>query len=341
MEKNASNNILEIRDLHTSFITYNGEVKAVRGVDFDLKKGEILGVLGESGSGKSVTALSIERLLSDNGKIVKGSVIFNGEDMAQKSEHDMQKLRNTKLAMVFQDPMTSLNPTLRVETQIIERLRAFNKKLSKKEARERALELLKAVKIPDAEERLHAYPFELSGGMCQRVMFAVAIACNPEVLIADEPTTALDVTIQRQILNIMKDLRDTNNLSVILITHDLGVVAETCERVVVMYGGKIMEEGTVEEIFSNPKHPYTCALKRSMPEVNDESAIRLASIEGTPPSLLHPPEGCPFHARCDHAMYVCSQELPPYYKISDTHRSMCWLLDPDCPDNTMKGGHNE
>lgn len=337
MNDTVKDRVLEINNLRTSFFTHSGEVQAVRGVSFHLNRGEILGILGESGSGKSVTALSILQLLPDNASIKSGNVFFNGEDLMQKPRNELQRIRNSSISMVFQDPMTSLNPTIRVETQIVERIRAFNKSISRSEAREQAVKLLDMVKIPDSSRRLKSYPFELSGGMCQRIMFSVAIACNPKVLIADEPTTALDVTIQKQILNIMKDLRDKQDLSVILITHDLGVVAETCERVIVMYGGMIMEEGTVEEIFYEPAHPYTYALKRSMPQVTDDKRTRLMSISGTPPSLLNPPKGCPFYTRCDYAMKICAQQVPPYYQKSPTHRSMCWLLDPECPYSMMRG----
>ncbi len=323
--------LLEIKNLHTSFFTFAGEVKAVRGVDIAIEKGEIVGIVGESGSGKSVTMLSSIGLLAENGKVVDGSISFRGEDLKAKSNIDMRKIRNAEIAMVFQDSMTALNPNLRVQLQIVERIRAFNKNISRHDAKKRAVELLEMVKIPEAEKRVHAYPFEMSGGMRQRVMFAMAIANNPALLIADEPTTALDVTIQSQILKLIKQLRHEIQSSIIIITHDLGVVAETCERVIVMYGGMIMEEGTVHDIFYKTAHPYTMGLKKSIPDVTGNTG-RLFSIPGTPPSLLNPPKGCPFAARCDYAMGICAENLPPFYS-SGTHKSRCWLLDSDCPDS--------
>ncbi len=254
------------------------------------------------------------------------------------SKVELRKLRNNQIGMVFQEPMTSLNPTIRVGTQIVERIQSFNKGISKKQAREKAEKLLEIVKIPEARRQLDAYPWEMSGGMRQRVMFAIAIACDPKLLIADEPTTALDVTIQNQILKLIRNLRHETNASIILITHDLGVVAETCERVIVMYGGMIMEEGLVDEIFYETAHPYTIGLKKSIPDINIAGGDRLFSIAGSPPSLLDPPKGCPFCARCDKAMKVCLEHCPPYFQLSATHRSMCWLLDPEMPEQLGKGG---
>jgi len=323
------NKLLEVEDLRTSFFTFSGEVQAVRGVSFNLGRGEIVGVVGESGSGKSVTFLSVTRLLPAAGKIIGGKVRFDGEDVLAMSRTELRKLRNNQVGMVFQEPMTSLNPVMRVGTQIVERIRAFNKSVGRRQARARAEQLLEMVRIPEAKTVLDAYPFELSGGMRQRVMFAIAIACNPKLLIADEPTTALDVTIQSQILRLIRGLRDETNASIILITHDLGVVAETCERVIVMYGGMIMEEGLVDEVFYETAHQYTIGLKRSIPDVNNVGGNRLFSIAGTPPSLIDPPKGCPFYPRCDQAMRVCVEHCPPYFRLSPTHRSMCWLLDPD------------
>ncbi|HBO33204.1 MAG TPA: peptide ABC transporter ATP-binding protein [Anaerolineaceae bacterium] len=325
--------LLEVNNLRTSFFTFSGEVQAVRDVSFSLNRGEIIGVVGESGSGKSVTFLSVTRLLSESGKIVGGNILFEGEDVTQMPTLKLRKLRNNQIGMVFQEPMTSLNPTLRVGTQIIERIKAFNKRISNREASKRAEQLLEMVRIPEARKHLNSYPYEMSGGMRQRVMFAMAIACNPKLLIADEPTTALDVTIQKQILKLIGSLRDEINTSIILITHDLGVVAETCERVVVMYGGMIMEEGLVDEIFYETAHQYTVGLKKSIPDVNKVGGTRLFSISGSPPSLIDPPKGCPFTARCDKAMRVCVNHCPPYFQLSPTHRSMCWLLDPEMPSN--------
>lgn len=325
----SGNKLLEVNNLRTSFFTFSGEVQAVRNVSFNLGRGEIVGVVGESGSGKSVTFLSVTRLLSETGKVIDGEVCFDGKNVLAMSRTQLRKLRNNRVGMVFQEPMTSLNPTMRVGTQIVERIRAFNKGVSRPQARARAEQLLEMVRIPEAKSLLNAYPFELSGGMRQRVMFAIAIACNPKLLIADEPTTSLDVTIQNQILKLIRNLRDETDASIILITHDLGVVAETCERVIVMYGGMIMEEGLVDEIFYQTAHQYTIGLKKSIPDVNNVSGNRLFSIAGTPPSLIDPPKGCPFYPRCDRAMRICVEHCPPYFQLSPHHRSMCWLLDPD------------
>ncbi len=329
--------LLEVNNLRTTFFTFSGEVQAVRNVSFSLDHGEIVGIVGESGSGKSVTFLSVIRLLQESGKIVEGKILFEGEDVLGMPKEQLRRLRNNQVGMVFQEPMTSLNPTIRVGTQIVERIQAFNKGINKRQAKEQAEKLLNMVKIPDAKNHLDSYPFEMSGGMRQRVMFAIAIACNPKLLIADEPTTALDVTIQNQILKLLRNLRSEINASIILITHDLGVVAETCERVIVMYGGMIMEEGLVDEIFYETAHQYTIGLKKSIPDVNNVGGNRLYSIAGSPPSLLDPPKGCPFSARCDKAMKVCAEHCPPYFQLSPTHRTMCWLLDPELPLQPGKG----
>jgi oligopeptide transport system ATP-binding protein len=321
--------LLEVNNLRTTFFTFFGEVQAVRNVSFSLGRGEIVGVVGESGSGKSVTFLSVIRLLHEAGKIVDGQILFDGQNVLGMSKLSLRKLRNNQVGMVFQEPMTSLNPTMRVGAQIMERIQAFSKGLSKQQVQAQAVKLLEQVQIPEAKSILNSYPYELSGGMRQRVMFAIAIACNPRLLIADEPTTSLDVTIQNQILKLIRSLRDEMNASIILITHDLGVVAETCERVIVMYGGMIMEEGLVDEIFYETAHPYTIGLKKSIPDVNNVGGERLFSIAGSPPSLVNPPRGCPFYARCDRAMRVCVEHCPPYFQLSPTHRSMCWLLDPE------------
>ncbi|MFN3333508.1 MAG: ABC transporter ATP-binding protein [Caldilinea sp.] len=323
--------LLEVNHLHTSFFTFSGEVQAVRDVSFRAHRGEIVGVVGESGSGKSVTFLSVTRLLSASGKIVGGEVRFDGENVLAMSHMQLRKLRNQGIGMVFQEPMTSLNPTMQIGVQIVERIRAFNKGISNQQARAQAVRLLESVRIPEAKNLLKAYPYELSGGMRQRVMFAIAIATGPKLLIADEPTTSLDVTIQNQILKLIRSLRNDTNVCIILITHDLGVVAETCERVIVMYGGMIMEEGLVDEIFYETAHPYTIGLRKSIPNINQLGGDRLYSVPGSPPNLLNPPQGCPFYARCDQAMRICKQHRPPYYQLSPTHRSMCWLLDPDYP----------
>lgn len=326
-----SEKMLEVKGMRTSFFTHVGEVKAIRGVDFYLDKGEAVGIVGESGSGKSVTSLSVMRLLQFPGKLTGGEVFFDGEDLTKKTDKEMQAIRGNEISMIFQDPMTSLNPVFTIGNQIMEAI-IKHQKLSKDQARQKAIEMLKLVGIPSPEKRIDQYPHEFSGGMRQRAMIAMALSCEPKLLIADEPTTALDVTIQAQILELMKDLKDRLNTSIILITHDLGVVADVCSRIIVMYGGLIMEEGTTEEIFYKPQHPYTLGLMRSIPKMSDkENKERLIPIDGTPPDLLKPPAGCPFAPRCDHAMKICMTQMPEYTKSSDTHRAACWLLHPDAP----------
>ncbi|WP_261132571.1 ABC transporter ATP-binding protein [Bacillus sp. Marseille-Q3570] len=322
--------ILEIKNLHVSFDTFAGEVQAVRGVDIKLQKGETLAIVGESGSGKSVTSKSIMRLIPNPpGRIKEGQILFQGKDLAQYSERQMQKIRGSEISMIFQDPMTSLNPTMTVGKQIMEGLR-IHQKMSKSQATARALELLKLVGIPNAEARLKQYPHQFSGGMRQRVVIAIALACNPKILIADEPTTALDVTIQAQILDLMRDLQDKTGTAIILITHDLGVVANAAQRVAVMYGGQIVETGTVDEIFYKPKHPYTWGLLASMPKLGADGS-ELIAIPGSPPDLSDPPKGCPFAARCPHAMKVCIDHMPDATEVSGTHKAACWLLDERAP----------
>ena len=337
-----SEKMLEVKGMRTSFFTHVGEVKAIRGVDFYLDKGEAVGIVGESGSGKSVTSLSVMRLLQFPGKLTGGEVFFDGEDLAKKSDKEMQTIRGNEISMIFQDPMTSLNPVFTIGNQIMEAI-IKHQKMSKDQARQKAIDMLKLVGIPSPEKRIDQYPHEFSGGMRQRAMIAMALSCEPKLLIADEPTTALDVTIQAQILELMKDLKDRLNTSIILITHDLGVVADVCTRIIVMYGGLIMEEGTTEEIFYKPQHPYTLGLMRSIPKMSDkENKERLIPIDGTPPDLLKPPAGCPFAPRCDHAMKICMTQMPDYTKSSDTHRAACWLLHPDAPkvDYTKGVGKN-
>ena len=337
-----SEKMLEVKGMRTSFFTHVGEVKAIRGVDFYLDKGEAVGIVGESGSGKSVTSLSVMRLLQFPGKLTGGEVFFDGEDLAKKSDKEMQTIRGNEISMIFQDPMTSLNPVFTIGNQIMEAI-LKHQKMSKDQARQKAIDMLKLVGIPSPEKRIDQYPHEFSGGMRQRAMIAMALSCEPKLLIADEPTTALDVTIQAQILELMKDLKDRLNTSIILITHDLGVVADVCTRIIVMYGGLIMEEGTTEEIFYKPQHPYTLGLMRSIPKMSDkENKERLIPIDGTPPDLLKPPAGCPFAPRCDHAMKICMTQMPEYTKSSDTHRAACWLLHPDAPkvDYTKGVGKN-
>lgn len=318
-------NILEVKHLETSFFTHVGEVQAVRDISFSVKKGEILGIVGESGSGKSVSLMSIMQLIEHPGKVKNGEVIFEGKDLLKRKEKEMLDIRGKEIAMIFQDPMSSLNPVYRIGNQIIESI-LYHDKVSKFEAKKRAVELLKLVGIPSAEERLNSYPHEFSGGMRQRVMIAMALACHPKLLIADEPTTALDVTIQYQILRLMKNIQKQEGTTIILVTHDLGVVAELCERVVVMYGGKIMEEAPVEDIFYNPGHPYTKGLLRSIPSAQNNKE-RLVPIPGSPPDLLNPPKGCPFCYRCEEAMELCVQKQPDFYEIGEKRRCACWLHD--------------
>lgn len=322
--------ILEVKDLELSFHTFAGEVKAIRGVNFDLKKGETLAIVGESGSGKSVTTKAIMRLLSENNTEYKnGQILFDGKDVLKLSEKEMQKIRGKDISMIFQDPMTSLNPTMTIGKQIMEPI-LKHQNVSKDEAKKKAIELLQLVGMPQPELRVKQYPHQFSGGQRQRIVIAIALACNPHILIADEPTTALDVTIQAQILELMKSLQKKINTSIIFITHDLGVVANVADRVAVMYGGKIVEIGTVDEIFYNPQHPYTWGLLSSMPslDVKDE---KLYAIPGTPPDLLSPPKGDAFALRSDYAMQIDLEENPPFFKVSDTHYAATWLLHPDAP----------
>ena len=324
--------LLSVRNLKTSFFTHVGEVKAVRGISFDVNEGEVLGIVGESGSGKSVTSLSIMGLLQYPGRVVDGEILLNGEDILTYSKNQMRRVRGKEIAMIFQDPMTSLNPVYTIGNQIMEMI-LEHEKMSRREARARAIEMLKLVGIPAAEKRIDSYPHEFSGGMRQRVMIALALSCNPKLLIADEPTTALDVTIQAQILNLIKKLNRQFGMTTMLITHDLGVVATVCDKVAVMYGGLIMEYGTADEIFYHPRHPYTMGLLGSIPHVDGGEKRRLIPIDGTPPDLINPPKGCPFSTRCKYCMNVCTREQPPYY-AEDKHRTMCWLLDVDAPKDS-------
>lgn len=324
--------LLSVRDLKTSFFTHVGEVKAVRGISFDVNEGEVLGIVGESGSGKSVTSLSIMGLLQYPGRVVDGEILLNGEDILTYSKDQMRKVRGKEIAMIFQDPMTSLNPVYTIGNQVMEMI-LEHEKMTKREARARAIEMLKLVGIPAAEKRIDSYPHEFSGGMRQRVMIALALSCNPKLLIADEPTTALDVTIQAQILNLIKKLNKQFGMTTMLITHDLGVVATVCDKVAVMYGGLIMEYGTVDEIFYHPRHPYTMGLLGSIPHMDGGEKRRLIPIDGTPPDLINPPKGCPFSTRCKYCMNVCTREQPPYF-AEDKHRTMCWMLDADAPKDS-------
>ena len=336
MSENTTH-LLSVKDLHTSFTTDHGEVQAVNGVSFNLDAGKVLGIVGESGSGKSVTAYSIMQILADNGRITSGEILYKGEDISRWGESRMQDFRGKCCSIIFQDPMTSLNPVFTIGSQIAEAV-LLHTKSSKHEAMEKALEMLKLVGINEPEKRLKQYPYELSGGMRQRVMIAIALACEPKLLIADEPTTALDVTIQAQILELMNDLRHKLGMSIIMITHDLGVVAQMCEKIAVMYAGHIVEYGTTDEIFYNPQHEYTKGLINSIPKLNAEEKERLVPIEGQPVDLLNPPAGCPFAPRCKSCMKVCLNKMPPKTELSDTHYTYCWLRQKE---EFEKGGKAE
>lgn len=318
-------NILEVNNLNTSFFTGNGIVKAVRGISLNVACGESVGVVGESGCGKSVTMLSILRLLDENARINADSINFEDVDLLKKDKIYMRGIQGNKIGMVFQDPLTSLNPLFTVGNQLIEPL-VIHKKMSKKEAEAKAINLLNLVGIPSPEKRLKQYPHEFSGGMRQRIMIAIAMCCEPRLLIADEPTTALDVTIQAQILELMLGLKSKYNTSIILITHDLGVISNMCSRVIVMYGGLIVEEGPIDDIFYNTAHPYTRGLLNSIPKIESSRKEKLIPIHGSPPDLLNPPEGCPFVDRCDYAMNICKYHRPSLTNVSDGHSSACWLL---------------
>lgn len=331
MEK--SDNVVEVRNLKIDFHTFAGDVHAIRGVNFDLKKGETLAIVGESGSGKSVTSRTLMGLLAKNARITSGSVMFHDEDLLEKNEKQLQKIRGNDIAMIFQDPMTSLDPTMKIGRQIAEPL-IKHQGLKAKEAEAQALKMMKLVGIQDAEERLNDYPYQFSGGQRQRIVIAIALICNPEVLIADEPTTALDVTIQAQIIDLMKDLQRKVSTSIIFITHDLGVVAGIADRVAVMYAGQIVEYGTVDEIFYNPQHPYTWGLLNSMPTLETESGT-LEAIPGTPPDLLDPPIGDAFAPRNAYAMKIDTEQQPPFFKVSATHYAATWLLHPLAPAVTL------
>ncbi|SEO32944.1 ABC transporter ATP-binding protein [Paenibacillus sp. OV219] len=317
--------LLSVDNLKVSFFTRDGENQAVRGVSFHIDAGETVGIVGESGSGKSVTAKALMALTPPPGKMVEGDIKFRGESLSRLSEKDWRKLRGNQIAMVFQDPMTALNPVQRIGNQMVEVIRR-HRGLGQSAALREAIEMLRQVGIPEPERRVNQYPHEFSGGMRQRVMIAMALSCQPELLIADEPTTALDVTIQAQILDLLRQLKERSNTAVALITHDLGVVAQVCSRVVVMYGGMVMEEGTVEDIFYRSKHPYTQGLLRSLPKRESGFKERLVPIDGTPPNLLDPPPGCPFMERCPHAMSQCAA-LPKVTEVSPSHRYMCWLAE--------------
>ncbi len=324
--------LLEVKDLRTSFFTDAGEVKAVNGVSFQLERGKVLGIVGESGSGKSVTAYSIMQILAPGGKIVGGSVKLDGEELIGSGEKVMKTVRGNRVSIIFQDPMTSLNPTYTIGSQLTEAILLHTDR-NKKEAYERAVEMLKLVNVNEPEKRMKQYPFELSGGMRQRVMIAMALACEPDILIADEPTTALDVTIQAQILELMQSLQKELGMAIIMITHDLGVVAQMCDEVIVMYAGSVCEKGTADEIFYNPQHEYTKGLMRSLPSATS-AGTRLQPITGTPIDLLNMPLGCAFAPRCDSAMKVCITKKAPEIMMGDSHMSRCWM----CVKSLMEQG---
>ncbi|QVL56896.1 MAG: ABC transporter ATP-binding protein [Simkaniaceae bacterium] len=321
--------LLEVENLHTSFLTLSRKVAAVRGVSFHLKQGETLGIVGESGCGKSVMARSLTRLLpSISSRIDKGRIIYRGEDLLLKSERELRKVRGKEIGMIFQDPMTSLNPTMRIGDQIIEGYALHHPNASKEEMEGHALDLLKRVGVSEAASRLKQYPHELSGGMRQRVMIAIAMISSPNILIADEPTTALDVTIQGQILGLLKEIQEKEGMSIILITHDFSIVAGFCDRVIVMYAGEIVESAPVEELFSSPKHPYTRRLLNSIPRLDLPSKRKLYSIHGSPPDLSTKIKGCAFAKRCPHAMHLCHDGKPQSHFVSKDHNVSCWLFDP-------------
>ncbi|NBI07230.1 ABC transporter ATP-binding protein [Senegalia massiliensis] len=340
MARDKSKTLIDVKDLRVSFDTYAGEVQAVRGVSFYVNKGEAVAIVGESGCGKSVTAQSTMQLIPmPPGRIKDGQVMFNGKDLTKLTDKQMESIRGSEISMIFQDPMTSLNPTMKVGKQIMEGL-IKHQRLSKAEAKKKAIEMLDVVGIPNPEKRVEQYPHEFSGGMRQRAMIAIALSCDPKLLIADEPTTALDVTIQAQILDLMKDLQRDFDTAIILITHDLGVVADIAQRVVVMYAGLVIESGTLDEIFYNGQHPYTWGLMRSIPKVNTDEKERLVPIEGTPPDLFSPPKGCPFAARCKYAMPICKEQMPEKTYLSEDHYVKCWLQHEMAPDveNPIKKG---
>jgi len=331
--------LLEVKNLRVSYHTYAGEVQSVRGISFDLNEGETLAIVGESGCGKTVTAKSLMRLIqTPPGEIKEGSeILFNGKDIVKMSEEELRSYRGSEISMIFQDPMTSLNPTMTVGKQISESL-IIHRNMNKSQAMNDAIKMLKLVNIPNAEKRVKQYPHEFSGGMRQRVMIAIALACIPKILVADEPTTALDVTIQAQIMDLIKDLQKKLGTAVVLITHDLGVVADVADRIQVMYAGKIIERATTNEIFYDPKHPYTWALLQSVPRLDTGHKDVLYSIKGTPPDLVSPPIGCPFASRCEYAMEICKTEMPEATKISKTHEVSCWLQHENAPKVEMPIG---
>ncbi len=335
MAENNNKNLLEVKDLEVSFFTYAGEVKAVRGISYELKPGEVMGIVGESGSGKSVSSYALMGIIPEPGKVIGGNIIFDGKDITNLKEKERLKMRGKDIGMIFQDPMTSLNPVFTVGNQINESLKKHTD-LNKEQRKARIIELFRLVGINQPEKRINQYPHEFSGGMRQRVMIAMALACNPKLLIADEPTTALDVTIQSQIIELLKDLKSKINMGIIFITHDLGVIADICDKVAVMYAGNIIETGSIDEIFYEPKHPYTWGLLKSMPKLNAEEHERLIPIEGNPVDLINPPKGCAFAPRCKHCMKICLEKKPPAYNISEGHDILCWLPIKDEYEREVK-----
>ena len=324
--------ILTVNNLKTTFLTGSGAVQAVRGISFQVGKGEIVGIVGESGSGKSVSSMSILRLLPGTARIDReSSIVFDGQELTGLTPKQLRQIRGKRIAMIFQDPMSSLNPLSPVGKQVEEMLKIHHKELTREQLRRQVLELFGQVRIPEPEKRLKEFPHQFSGGMRQRVMIAMALANKPDLLIADEPTTALDVTIQDQILKQLRTLQQESGASIIFITHDLGVVAELCQRVLVMYGGLIMEEAPIDDLFENPGHPYTMGLMASIPALNQDKTGRLPSIPGSPPDMTNPPQGCPFAPRCPYARKICAAQCPPYVSLGENRRSMCWLLQPDAP----------
>ncbi|MCL2006547.1 MAG: ABC transporter ATP-binding protein [Treponema sp.] len=334
MSANTNENILEVKDLTISFNTYAGRVQAVRGVSFDLQKGETFAIVGESGSGKSVSTRSLMGLLARTAVIEKGTAFYKGRDILKYTEEEWEKTRGREISMIFQDPMASLNPIKKIGKQISE-IFTIHHGISSAEAKMKSIELMRAVGIPEAEKRFNQYPFHFSGGMRQRVVIAISLALNPEILICDEPTTALDVTIQAQVLKLITDLKNERNLTTIFITHDLGVVAHVADRVAVMYAGRIVEYGTAQEVYYNPAHPYTWSLMASMPDMDVVAGEELAVIQGTPPNMLTPPEGDAFAERNPYALKIDFKTHPPFFKITDTHYAATWLLHPDSPKVEM------
>ena len=322
MEDNK--NLVEVKNLEVSFFTYAGEVKAVRGISYNLKPGEVMGIVGESGSGKSVSSYGLMGIIPEPGKVIGGQILFEGRDVTAMSEKELLKIRGKDISMIFQDPMTSLNPLFTIGNQIEESLRKHTS-LDKDQRQKRMVELLTLVGINQPEKRLKQYPHEFSGGMRQRVMIAMALACDPKLLIADEPTTALDVTIQAQILELLKELKDKIHMGIVFITHDLGVVSDICDSISVMYAGTIVESGSSHQIFYEPRHPYTWGLLASVPKIDTDEHQRLIPIEGNPVDLINPPKGCPFAPRCKHCMKICIDQAPPQCQVGEGHMAACWL----------------